>query len=573
MRSDPPDPTIFMPPAVDYPLRTGPAEPLGRRGAVCLALLVLLALLPRLCVALRLGPVCDDGYFYLAVADAYERGDLETALWYLNINVYPVLLAGFSQLGLDPLSAAKVWGVTVATLTVLPLFGWLRRLLDFRSAVAACGLYAVHPEFIEISPEPIRDSTFWLFSASTLYFLWRAASERKFWIFTAGGIAFALAAHTRSEGWLFALPAIAWPIVYWGEAVRARWKLVAGTIMAFSMTPLLVIGLNVTVLQHHSHWEWGKLEHFSLPYRLIAGSDAQVARDAKPVVQPHSIAPADSVPRAIPRSGLNHVAPALIAELQENVPNEESKISTYFRSAVHALEPVTLFLMLLGAIAGRRLLLRREHLVLSAMCASIVLGVWVRQAMLGEINGRYFLACFFPASGAAGLGAVWVLSKVEQGWAARLSHSRAAIATATVAILIGSAHVADVVAGEHPSREREAKFGRLLGEQLGRSRTMIVLPHASRVGYYAGGRLPVVALDDTPIESLLARHGAEIVILEHGYTPASRCAELACRLIAQGWRPLGLANVPESESFLVLVGPSTSLASAGPLKTEESGVR
>ncbi len=571
MRSESSDQTVFMPPAADYPLRSGPAKPLARRDAVCLALLLLVALLPRLGLALQLGPVCDDGYFYLAVAEAYERGDLKTALWYLNINLYPILLMGFKGAGLDPLSAAKAWGVAVGTLTVLPLFGWLRRLLDRRCALAACGLYAVHPEFIEISPEPIRDATFWLLAAMSLYLFWRAAAERKLWLFGSAGIALALAAHTRSEGWLFALPAIAWPVVHWGENVRARWKLVAGTALAFSMTPLLIATLNVTVLQNHTRWEWGKLEHFRMPYRWVVGDQMQA--------MPPQVATTPAPPPALPSPKVapnrwRDISPTLEARLNEGTSRRSDGSFELVRAAVHSLEPVTLLLMLLGAIAGRRLLLRREHLVLSGICLAVALGVVIRQATLGEINGRYFLACFFPASGAAGIGIVWVLSQLERGWAARLSHSRAALATATMALVVGGAHVAEVMAGEHPSRDRDARIGQLLGDRIGHDQTMVVLPHACRVGYYAGQRLPIVVLDNTPIESLLARHQANVVILEHGYTPPSRCADLAGRLIKQGWRPLELAGIPEADdSFLVLVGPSTSLASATRLRNEDADVR
>ena len=578
MSPEPPASSTYMSPAVDYPLRTGPAEPLERRDVLWLLGLLFVALIPRMLVAVRLGPVCDDGYFYLAVAEAYQRGDLHTALWYLNINIYPLLLAGFDWLGADPLAAAQAWGVGVATLTVLPLFGWLRRLLDRRVAFAACCLYAVHPEFIEVSPEPIRDATFWLLSATSLYFLWRAAAERRLWLFVAAGMSVAFAAHTRSEGWLLLLPAIAWPLVRWRESHRGRWMLAGGTAAAFAITPLFVVAFNLTILRDHDRWEWGKLQHFQLALQWAGAIETENSPpQTRPVEQsPLSVAGATA--------GTSEAAPVVPPTLADTVPElarqlegrrEQRRVdrSSFLHLAVRALEPVPLLLMLAGAIGWRQLLIRREHLVLSAICLAVFLGVWVRLSTLGEINGRYFLVCFFPASGAAGLGLLWVLATLERTWFAMRPRPRAAAAVTSVAVLIGGAHVADAVAGVHPSRDREAEIGRLLGERLGQDRVLVVLPHACRVGYYASGKLPVVVLDDTPIETLLDRHSAEVVILEHGYTPAEHCADLATRLIRRGWRPYELKGLPDADRFVVLTRPILELAQAGPLRTERPDVR
>ncbi len=553
------DHQTFMLPAADYPLRTGRAESLGRRDLLWLATLLALTLLPRALVAFQLGPVCDDGYFYLAVSEAYERGDFDTALWYLNINIYPVLIAGFGRLGADPIIAAKMWGVAVATLTILPLFGWLRRLLDRRVVLAACGLYAIHPEFIEVSPEPIRDATFWLLAATSLYLLWRAAAERKAWQFVAAGLAVAAAAHTRSEGWLLMLPAVGWPLVRWREARGARLRMSLGTATVFAMTPLFVLLFNVTVLQHHDKWELGKLEHFRLASQWVVGS-ANVEEGMR--------AASSAVPPAFIGSAAISATKSASSELVANVTQLASKAnsadakhrpgaSSYLKSAVHALEPVPLIMMLIGAIGWPHLLLRREHLVLSAICVAVLVGVWVRQVTLGEINGRYFLACFFPASGAAGLGTLWVLARLERGWHAFAQRRGAASAALGIAFVIGLAHVAEAVAAQHPSREREAAMGLRLREQLGRDRRILVLPQACRVGYYAGGHLPVVALDDTPLELLLERHRADTVILERDESPDGLADQLTAGLERAGWKSVELDSGDDANAFVVLTRPTT----------------
>ena len=57
----------------------------------------------------------------------------------------------------------------IASLTVVPLWGWLRRMFDDRLAVIACLVYALHGKLIAISPLIIRDSTFWFLLVLTLY--------------------------------------------------------------------------------------------------------------------------------------------------------------------------------------------------------------------------------------------------------------------------------------------------------------------------------------------------------------------------------------------------------------------
>jgi hypothetical protein len=52
--------------------------------SVRLGLLLLACLVPRVVVACKLSAVSDDGFSYLHVADALERGRFEQALEYLN---------------------------------------------------------------------------------------------------------------------------------------------------------------------------------------------------------------------------------------------------------------------------------------------------------------------------------------------------------------------------------------------------------------------------------------------------------------------------------------------------------
>jgi hypothetical protein len=77
------------------------------RTSVRLGLLMLACLVPRVVVACKLVAVSDDGFSYLHIADALERGRLDQALEYLNLNVYPLALVGLHKLGLEWTIAGK----------------------------------------------------------------------------------------------------------------------------------------------------------------------------------------------------------------------------------------------------------------------------------------------------------------------------------------------------------------------------------------------------------------------------------------------------------------------------------
>ena len=157
--ADTPPPT-----PLEFPNRLASVEPDRRslpRAWGMLGLLLLLAVVPRAVMALKLHSICPDAVLYIQLAQALERGDYHAAFEEMRLNTYPVVLAGLHRAGLDYETASKLWGVAVASLVVLPLFGWAGG-SSRRVAGVACLLYIFHGKLILWSPELIRDQTFWL---------------------------------------------------------------------------------------------------------------------------------------------------------------------------------------------------------------------------------------------------------------------------------------------------------------------------------------------------------------------------------------------------------------------------
>ena len=138
----------------------------------------------------------------------------------------------------------------VASLAVLPLWGWLRRMFDDRLAALACLVYAFHGKLIAISPLIIRDPTFWFLMALTFYCIWRAVGEVRIGFFLAAGIALTLAIHTRTEGWLLVIPLLGWGACRWSDRDRGeRLRLVVGTLLCIAAIPAAIAAVNLTWLR------------------------------------------------------------------------------------------------------------------------------------------------------------------------------------------------------------------------------------------------------------------------------------------------------------------------------------
>ena len=236
---------------------------------------------------------CNDAYFYVYIAGQITEGNLIPLLTSLGINIYPLILIAGHWLGFTWTGGGVVWGIAVGSLTVLPLYGWLRRIGNDRLALA--GLPPVHcqPKFIELSMEPIRDSTFWFFFVLCLYCIWRAMEAMKFRWCLSAGIALTLAIHTRTEGWFLLIPLAWWLLARLVESPGQRWRTATGSLGLFAMIPLFLVAFNLTLLRAEPEWRVGKLKHFVTGWEWFCTHVQPILGPGDDPVPP---APADPIP-------------------------------------------------------------------------------------------------------------------------------------------------------------------------------------------------------------------------------------------------------------------------------------
>ena len=540
-----------------------------------LLVLFLLCLIPRLVMVARIGPVCNDGYYYTSVADAFEDGEFGRGFAYLNLNIYPIILLGLHRLGLGWLLAAKLWGAVISSLAVLPMFGWIRRMFDDRVATLASFLYAIHPEFIELSVEPIREPTFWFLLALSFYLGYRATSENRLKFFVLGGLAMALAVHTRSEGWLLLGPLLIWMALNaWSRRPEVG-KLICGTGLWLAMTPLLILVINLTLLRGESEWQWGRLTHFQLGWQWM-----QSAFEPTPTpVPPTSLTTASvsmlpsSMQMTIPKPAATALPkpqttplPAVRPESMVSVSEPLAfgyRLRKFFHAWIRMFEPVNFVLAVIGLLTALQRFWRREFWVLIVFSLTVLAAVWVLFGTLGVISSRYFLPTYLVLVPFAGIG-LWTALAWWSRQVLRLSGSRWLRRTVVpCAIAIGiSLGWLDAFTTWHETREAEASMATYLKSEIPKIRSVTVDLHAVRVGYHLLDDVPHItpeAIAHGVNQTICKREshcpdGKDVVILSCHRFPKEKVDALQEEAIAAGLSPVDYEAPPMAHGqFLVFI--------------------
>ncbi len=395
------------------------------------ALLALACFVPRAVAAWQWDVLWGDTLHYVHASLALERGDFKNGFAEFGLNIYPLMLIPLRHLGIDWQIAGKWFSVLVATLAVVPLWGWLRRMFDDRTALLACLVYALHGKLIAISPLIIRDSTFWLLLAATLYCLWRAVHELRPAYYLAAGASFTLAVYTRTEGWLLLIPLFGWTATRWSasvgwtsESVRTttdseihptshRARLVAGVIFCLAVLPASLAIVNATWLREQPRWEILRENHWQImldwwkaPDEVKAATPTaeSVSSPAANVGQianlPGRLAtcptpPPNTVSRSDDTSASKNSPPPRSIILPAVLPAEKSAplwllIFKLMERAAKGFTWVGSVLLLVGIAAKWRTFLRPEHIVLLIMNVLLLIVSGIRYRSAG-LDLRYFM--------------------------------------------------------------------------------------------------------------------------------------------------------------------------------------
>lgn len=470
----------------EFPDDLKQAAPVRRslpRAGGLMAVLLIVALLPRAWMAWKVEAVTEDGPIYIYSAMQLARGDLEAAFRHCNLglNLYPVVLWGLHELGLPWELAGETWGTLMAALVVLPMFGWIRRQFSDRVAAVACLLYSAHPALLERSPELLRCPTFWFLLMATVYFLWRAVTEVRLGLFFCAGACFTLGVHFRVETWFVLVPWMLWTIGRWCALASHRPRLLAGACLGLLTLPLFGLLLNVTWLRHQPQWEWCFTQRANGVRQLVAFVLPKV--EAIPV-------PA-APPVAAPQPSAAPVEFGAAGEAPRTPRSASRLLAVYVDKLIDALDPLYALLIVIGLGAWRRTLLRADQMAMLAFCLVCLAGVAVFWLLVHDIQGRYFFPILLVAVNYAALGVFTVggaLVRLIQRVAPRHT-PRLAIANVAVLATVAIVGCTDALTNNYDDRLIRRELGEWIRGTLGPGQSIVGSePRGWALAWYAQGR-------------------------------------------------------------------------------------
>ncbi|HSO66907.1 MAG TPA: glycosyltransferase family 39 protein [Desulfatirhabdiaceae bacterium] len=216
-------------------------------------LLILLAgVAIRLFMAMNTVIVNPDGILYIHQARSIYHGHWQdlTSCGLTFISGYPFLIAGMYAILSDWIWSARLVSVLLGSLTLIPLYGILRRFLDEIPGLLCLLMVALTPVLVSNSAEVVREPMMWCFGVTGLYLILRFLEFRKNWQPVIACVCFILASWARVEAGLLILSTIVYFLI-WHKPNRIQalfWFVLPG-IIAVLIVMASAWGLGLSVQQ------------------------------------------------------------------------------------------------------------------------------------------------------------------------------------------------------------------------------------------------------------------------------------------------------------------------------------
>ena len=488
----------------------------------------------------KLTSYCNDAYLYFFLAEHLEQGNPAPMLSAIDWNIYPAILAFGHHLGFEWGFVGKAWGVLTGTLTVLPLFGWNRRLFGDTVATIACFLYAIHPGMIETGAEPIRDSSFWLFLSTYAYLLTCLLHQFRWRTAVAIIPVFTLAVLTRSEAWLLLIP----PAIYGGitllrdnplRRISPRWKLRIGSLAFLAILGGIVIGalqaMGVVQLP------LGRVSHFAEGWTWLKSALTGQVDTSSQIVQ----------------------------------RGFAERFLTYWDNVFDCFTPQNLVMLSVGLFCFRRELRRREIISSLAFCGCLMGAVWILFARHGVTNGRYFYPLVIILLPFQAMGLLKCFETYWQtDWTRRLTllpERGSWVFTLVALLLVG---YVDAISSGHSSRNAEVEVAQWIHDR-GIADSVILCDHGSkRIGYHAHEKVPAVIGVCEELPGHLESDSPEWVVMSKRCMGSQNEADLLRETRQRGFELVPMLEYPRAEEHFWIFHRTSPPSSTPPTRTVES---
>ncbi len=496
-----------------------------------LSALMLFCLIPRAMISLQISSVCPDGVLYIRLAKALHEGHYQEAFEGMKLNIYPMILLVLYRLGLSWETGGMLWGLLMSSLVVLPLYGFARRQFDDTVALVSCLLYAVHPIFIQWSPEIMRDPTFWFLFTLSLYLQWRAVTEVRIVLAFAAGLSTTLAMLTRFEGLFLLIPLCLWTFWRYKALIsgRDKTKLALGWAATVIVFPTLLLLINITLLRNHSQWifiRFHPLLSFFYRWNNLLASPP-VATSGQLVQQ---------------QAGITF----------------SRMIAIYVPTLVKSLSPLFALLMLGGLWGWPRVWARRDHQPLFYTALVVLGAAWIYTWCGQESSERYFLPIVLMAAMFAALGLLALSKKIL--WLTEWLNVKAILQHAAVftpALIVACGSWAVAFSGPFERRAAEVELAAWVREEFGPAAVLLGSEGITPVlAYYAqvNAIQLIKELSETSILEKVQDHKPDVILLlATSRNNLSNPWNLINRIKEMGYTEIDRAHLPRGTDTSLIV--------------------
>lgn len=165
-----------------------------------LSLLFLCAFGIRQYMALVSPVISPDGILYINNAKMIASGRLGEISSHSFFNLYIFLIVLFQKVFANWETAGRMVSVLSGSLTIIPLFLLIKRMMGLKVSIAASALFAINPRLVEYSADVLRESSFWFFSVTALWLAWVGITEKNKIYLVLSGLCIGLSIFSKIEG-------------------------------------------------------------------------------------------------------------------------------------------------------------------------------------------------------------------------------------------------------------------------------------------------------------------------------------------------------------------------------------
>ena len=219
-------------------------------------LLFLLAFLIRSIIA-QVQIIAPDGVLYVKIAKDISTGHFTNVDQYGFFNLYSFLIALFQKVFQDWEFSGKMVSILFGSLSIFPLFFLAKAFFNVRVAFFSALVYALHPRFVEISSDVLREPTCWFFAVTALWLAWEGLAGKRYPLFAVSAFSAGLAMVTRLEGAVVFAVIVLWISLALIDGRENRKRLlICFCVFVFSL-PVLMSPFVLVLKGKLNRWELG----------------------------------------------------------------------------------------------------------------------------------------------------------------------------------------------------------------------------------------------------------------------------------------------------------------------------